>query len=74
MNNTELAKNPTRSFAKYVSLNVLSMFCFSLYILADTFFIANGIGSQGIVALNLALPIYSVLNGVGLMIGIGGGT
>lgn len=74
MNNTELVKNPTKSFAKYVSLNVLSMFCFSLYILADTFFVANGIGSQGIVALNLALPIYSVLNGAGLMIGIGGGT
>ena len=27
MNNTELVKNPTKSFAKYVSLNVLSIFC-----------------------------------------------
>ena len=45
----------------------------SCYILADTFFIANGLGSRGLTALNLAIPIYSFVHGCGLMIGMGGG-
>jgi len=67
-------KNIYQTFARYVSLNVLSMLGLSLYILADTFFIANGVGSSGLVALNLVLPVYSVVNGTGLMLGIGGAT
>lgn len=59
-------------FLKYVSANVLGMIGFSCYILADTFFIARGIGSDALAALNLALPAYSLMNGTGLMIGMGG--
>lgn len=46
----------------------------SCYILADTFFIANGVGPNGLTALNLAIPVYSVIHGVGLMLGMGGAT
>lgn len=53
----------------YVSANVLGMIGFSCYILADTFFIARGIGADALAALNLALPAYSLMNGTGLMIG-----
>ncbi len=67
-------QNITATFLKYVSLNVLSMFGLSLYVLADTFFVANGIGADGLVALNLAIPVYSFINGLGLMIGIGSAT
>lgn len=35
-----------RPFARYVSFNVLGMVGVSVYILADTFFIANGVGSD----------------------------
>lgn len=58
-------------FLKYVSANVLGMIGFSCYILADTFFIARGIGANALAALNLALPAYSLMNGTGLMIGMG---
>lgn len=61
-------------FARYVSLNVLSMAGLSCYILADTYFISAGVGSNSIAALNLALPAYSLLNGIGLMVGMGGAT
>ncbi|MEA5003241.1 MAG: MATE family efflux transporter [Christensenella sp.] len=67
-------ENITATFFKYVSLNVLSMFGLSLYVLADTFFVANGVGPSGLVALNLAIPVYSFINGLGLMIGIGSAT
>ena len=46
----------------------------SFYILADTFFIANGIGSNGLAALNLAIPIYSLVHGTALMLSCGGAT
>lgn len=63
-----------KTLAKFVSLNVFGMIGLSCYILADTYFISNGVGINGLTALNLALPIYSVIHGAGLMIGIGGGT
>lgn len=59
-------------YLKYVSANILGMIGFSCYILADTFFIARGIGADALAALNLALPAYSLMNGTGLMIGMGG--
>lgn len=62
------------TFMKYSSLNVLGMIGLSCYILADTFFVARGIGVNGLTALNLAIPIYSFIHGLGLMIGMGGST
>ena len=35
----------------------------SCYILADTFFISNGLGANGLTALNLAIPVYSLIHG-----------
>ena len=63
-----------KEFLRYTSLNVLGMLGLSCYILADTFFISKGLGSDGLTALNLALPVYSVINGCGLMLGMGGAT
>lgn len=60
-------------FIKYVSFNIFSMIGLSFYILADTFFIANGVGSIGLTALNLVLPLWSLVSGIGLMIGMGAG-
>ncbi len=62
------------NFAKYTSLNVLGMIGLSCYILADTFFVSKGLGTDGLAALNLAIPVYSFIHGSGLMIGMGGGT
>lgn len=63
-----------RTFIKYVSFNIMSMIGLSCYILADTFFVANGVGSKGLIGLNIVLPVYSLMNGTGLMLGIGGAT
>lgn len=61
-------------FAKYVSQNMLGMVGMSAYIIADTFFISIAAGSTGIAALNLVLPIYSVIYAIGAMIGLGSAT
>ena len=66
--------NCFKDFAVYSSLNVLGMIALSCYILADTYFVSKGLGTNGLTALNLAIPIYSFIHGSGLMIRMGGGT
>ncbi len=63
-----------KTYIKYVSLNIMGMIALSCYILADTYFISKALGATGLAALNLSISIYSVIHGIGLMIGIGGST
>lgn len=75
MDQTALMEQPVKkSFFQYTSLGVLSMIGTALFILADTFFIANGVGADGIAALNIVLPAVNVFNGLGWMFGVGGAT
>lgn len=60
-------------FFRYILCNMISSLGVSVYILIDTFFIAKGMGTEGIAALNLCLPVFSFMNGFGLMFGMGGG-
>lgn len=61
-------------FARYTTFNVLGMISLSCYILADTYFVSKSLGANGLAALNLAIPVYSFINGSGLMFGMGGAT
>lgn len=65
---------PLWEFSKYAFLSVLGMIAISCYILADTFFVARGLGTNGLAALNLAIPAYNFIHGTGLMLGMGGAT
>lgn len=71
-NITQFEKTQLRNtFWKYVTLNILSMIGMSCFIFVDTLCIANGVGNNGLTALNLVLPVYAAVNGTGLMLGIG---
>ena len=61
-------------FGRYISLSILGMLGSSGTILADTFFVSNRLGSEGLAALNLAISVFGLINGVGMMFGIGGAT
>jgi len=61
-------------FARYAGLSVLGTMGVSCYILADTFFVANGLGTSGLAALNIAIPVYNFIWGIAIMLGIGGAT
>lgn len=74
MEGNEMKTNYVKEFIWYASLNVLGMLGLSCYILADTFFVAQGLGSTGLAALNLAIPVYNFIHGSGLMLGMGGAT
>lgn len=61
-------------FARYSFFSILGTLGVSCYILADTFFISKGLGTEGLAALNLAIPVYNFIHGSGLMLGMGGAT
>lgn len=63
-----------REFSRCTILSVLGTLGVSCYILADTFFVSKGLGTNGLAALNLAIPVYNFIHGTGLMLGMGGAT
>ena len=66
--------NLTKQFFKYVSQNIFGLIGTSCYILADTYFIAQAAGTDGVTLLNLCLPIYNLIFAFGSMIGLGAAT
>lgn len=69
-----LKDNVVKLYFKYFFPTMCAALSTSVYILFDTIFIGQGVGSKGLTALNISLPIYSIYFGTGLLIGIGGST
>lgn len=63
-----------KKFTRYSLLSVLGTLGVSFYILADTFFVSKGLGTSGLAALNIAIPVFNFIHGSGLMLGMGGAT
>ncbi len=74
-NQSELLEGDIKEiFFKYLIPSIGGMMGISLYVLGDTMLIGRGLGSQGLAALNISIPLINVLNGLGLLFGIGGST
>lgn len=69
-----MQKSLIKELANYLLPSMLAVMGTSLYVLADSFFIAQAEGTNGIAALNLSLPMYAINFGIGGMIGIGSAT
>lgn len=63
-----------KTFLKYLIPSVGGMLGISLYVLGDTMMVGRGLGSEGLAALNVSIPLINVFNGLGLLFGIGGAT
>ena len=71
----QLLQQPVRSlFFRYFRSNLVSSLMLAVYVLFDTIFIGWEIGSQGLAALNITLPCYSLEIGFAQMMGMGGAT
>ncbi|MBU5439010.1 MATE family efflux transporter [Tissierella sp. MSJ-40] len=67
-----LEDNISTIFLKYAVPSIAGMLGTSLYVLADTMFVGRGVGSEGLAALNISIPIMNLLTATGLLTGIGG--
>ncbi|MEI5909343.1 MATE family efflux transporter [Bacillus spongiae] len=61
-------------FINYFFPSLFGLMLMSVNILADGVFIGNGVGSDGLAGVNLAIPLFSLIFSISLWIGIGGGT
>ena len=69
-----LQGNINRMFLNYLLPSVGGMLGISLYVLGDTLLVGRGLGSNGLTALNVSIPIMNVFSGLGLLFGVGGAT
>lgn len=60
-----------KAYFKYFIPTTIGMIMFSLYCFADVFFISIGSGTNGLAALNICLPVFTVFSAVGMMFGVG---
>lgn len=74
MNHTNLSEERVSVlFSRYLVPSISATLVTSIYILADTVMIGQGVGAIGIGALNLMLPLFNLFFGTGILFGVGGG-
>src|SRR5699024_6177845 len=67
-------QSEVKSFFKYFIPTLLGMMLMSVNIVIDGIFVGNGVGSLALASVNIAVPVFSVIISIALLIGIGGGT
>ncbi len=66
--------NSKKVFWKYVFGGVFGMLGSAATILADAFFVSGRLGAEGLAAMNIAMCVFGLMNGTGLLFGVGGAT
>jgi len=62
-----------KTFSKYVSMTIVGLISSTIVMLVDYIFVAQAMGQDGLAALSLVTPIYTIVLGFGMILGIGGG-
>ena len=65
--------NVTSLFFKQLFPALLGMIASAIYVVVDGIFVGQGVGSDGIAAVNINNPLMTFVSGLGLMFGMGGG-
>ncbi len=61
------------SFFKYLIPSLIGMALMSINIVVDGVFVGHGVGSTALAGINIAVPVFSIILSVALLIGVGGG-
>lgn len=73
MKKMDLLKDDLKKlFIRYLIPGILSSLAVSLYIFVDTMFVGIGVGRDGLTALNITIPLFTLFTSIYLCIGIGG--
>lgn len=65
-----LQGEPRKLFFKYLIPSISATLVTSIYVLADTIMIGKGVGASALATLNLILPVFTLLFGTGLLLGL----
>ncbi len=67
-------RNIKKEYFHYLIPTVIGMIAHSFYCLADVFFVGIKIGSGGLAALNVSLPIFTIYTTISVLFGVGAAT
>lgn len=67
-------KSVNKVYLKYLIPTLLGMLSNSIYCIVDIYFVSAGSGGQGLAAMNICMPVFTILSCVGLLFGVGGAT
>lgn len=67
-------QSAAKSFFQYFIPTILGMMLMSINIVVDGIFVGNGVGSVALASVNVAVPVFSIIISISLLIGVGGGT
>ncbi|GDY24509.1 MATE family efflux transporter [Agarivorans sp. Toyoura001] len=62
------------NFWRFAIPSVVAMLVSGLYQVIDGIFVGHYVGAQGLAGINMSIPVMALVTGVGLMIGMGGGS
>ncbi|MEH6443862.1 MAG: MATE family efflux transporter [Oceanospirillaceae bacterium] len=63
----------TKLFISHVMTAIIAVMISGIYVITDGMFVGHYLGKDGLAAVGIAYPVFMVLPGIGLMLGIGGG-
>ena len=64
----------SKVYFSFLIPTVLGMVSQSLYVLVDVMVVGIGVGSDGLAALNIVMPMFTMYTAIGLLVGVGGAT
>ena len=62
----------SKSFYQYLWPALTGMVIKSLFIMGDAWFVGRGVGPDGLGAIALTIPAFSIFTAIAMMVGIGG--
>lgn len=66
-------QSAAKSFFQYLIPTLIGMMLMSVNIVIDGVFVGHGVGSTALASVNIAVPVFSIVISLALLIGIGGG-
>jgi len=63
-----------KTYWRYAIPSIFAMLVNGLYQVIDGIFVGHFLGSAGLAAINMAIPILAAITGFGIMVGMGGGS
>ncbi len=71
---SELKQEVRSDYFRYLIPTLVGQIAHSFYCMADVFFVGATVGSNGLAALNVALPIFTLYSAFSIMVGVGTAT
>ncbi|MUV36404.1 hypothetical protein JNUCC1_00206 [Lentibacillus sp. JNUCC-1] len=65
------SQSAAKSFFQYFIPTLIGMMLMSVNIVIDGIFVGNGIGSVALASVNIAVPVWSIIISLALLIGLG---